>query len=445
MAPQACLLESSHAIRECLGAEVAKIARLDPLARQRRATGAFRIRLLRGYGERCGYCHRPRKVETAHIIPLEIGAVTSEENLILLCRSCHRFYDTGHLSIRSMIDIARDWRGKIIPLPSRPPLTPVSPTSSVLSPPPPALTPFLEEILPWQRLRYYKKAIEKIDGLRRGFTLGSPEYIYLSIKLAELTRRRAVVGAVASALDTLRELRPSTIPQAYRPLFYYELGYVHRLLGRHAEAAQWIRKSSGALKGRRRDVRYVAAATNGILCEMAASERLSERKATALEHRLRELEMTAHRAGGFWGGRWALNCVAATLQLKLKLDDATQAWQAAERLHELYFKWEVRTGWDLGARSAISQLDGMVRVLFPRNTPDLQQGIGLLARAFMTRLAPRQRPEGVRDVGFALAAGLRQGAEQDMAPTVALLEDVMSRTVDGTSVQWPWRGSSSKC
>jgi tetratricopeptide (TPR) repeat protein len=442
MAPQVRLLESSTSIRESLGAEVARIARLDPLARQRRATRAFRVRLLRGYGERCGYCHRRRKVEAAHIVPLEIGAMTNEENLILLCRSCHRFYDTGHLSIRSMMDVARDWRSKIIPVPLRSPIIPVSPTNAVLSPPPPAIASFLEELLPLQRLRHYKKAIEQIDGFRKNSTLGWPEYIYLSIKRAELTRRRAVVGAVASALDMLQELRPSTIPLVYQPLFYYELGYVHRLLGQHAKAAQWIGKSSQALKRRRCDVRYVAAATNEILCEMAARERPPQRTAMALDHRLRDLEMIAQRDGGFWGGRWVLNCAAAALHLKLKLDDATQAWQAAERLHELYFKWEVRSGWDLGARSSISQLDGMVRILFPRNTRDLQQGIGLLARSFMTRLAPRQRPEGIRDVGFALALALRRTGA-GTGSTVVLLEDVMSRTIDGTSVQWPWRGRLS--
>lgn len=442
MSDQQPYLESSGSIRHCMGVELARIALLDPLPRERKATRALRRVLLRGYGERCGYCLRRRKVEAAHIIPLEIGATTTEENLILLCRPCHRHYDAGHFPIASMANIASDWRRKIIPDPLRLPLEPISGASPAIAAPPAPISAFLENLLPFERLRQYRKAIDAIERecVQNGSRLGRIERLYLSIKRAELIRRRAVPGAVLAALKVLQEISPTAIPAAYQPLFFYELSYVHRLLGKHAQAAHWLRESAQAMGSRRRDIAYVAAATNEVLCEIAARDRFRARQAARFEQRLRDLEGIASTQGGFWGGRWVVNCAAAILQLKMKLKDASQTWPALERLRDIYFKWDVRTGWALGARPTLSQLEGMVRVLFPRQPHDLETGIGLLARSFMTRLAPRQRPEGVRDVGFALAVGLRNKGEKETRSTAALLDGVMSRTIDGTSVQWPWRG-----
>ncbi len=69
-------IESPTVIKRCLGEHLAVIKRLDPLSKHRADTGRFRHTLLRAHGPRCGYHLEeltPEQLETAHIIPLEIG------------------------------------------------------------------------------------------------------------------------------------------------------------------------------------------------------------------------------------------------------------------------------------------------------------------------------------------------------------------------------------
>lgn len=57
-------------------------------------------------------------------------------------------------------------------------------------------------------------------------------------------RRRAGHGVVEFALRLLMEVNSQDIPPEYKSTFLYELGYVCRLLGRHAEAAEFMRNSA---------------------------------------------------------------------------------------------------------------------------------------------------------------------------------------------------------
>lgn len=76
---------------------------------------------------------------------------------------------------------------------------------------------------------------------------------------------------------------------------------------------------------------------------------------------------------------------------------------------------------------------------FPRDRVDLETGIALLARAFVTRTGLRQRPEGIRDAGFGLIEGCRKTEGKLSRNTVDAIERIMNQTIDGTSVLWPWR------
>jgi hypothetical protein len=338
-----------------------------------------------------------------------------------------------------MSEIADEWRLKRLPRPVRAPLVAMQGAAAAITLPPQRIVPFLLSLHPFQRLRHYRRAIREIERVLRLDNLAPDEHIYLLIKQAELTRRRAVPGAVATAMEILDRLDPSAVPAKYRPLFYYELCYNHRLLGRHAAAASWSRKSARAIKGPQ-NAAYIAAVTNEILCEIAASDRLPSTAAIRIERQLRKLEAAAMREGGFWGGRWTVNCAVTGVELQLKVGHAAPTWNAMARLRDLYYGWDVSSGWDLAARPTITQLEGLVRIEFPRNDADLHIALELLSRAFVTRLAPRQRPEGIRDIGFALAAGLLKTKRPRAMRTAAVLKRVMARTVDGTSVQDPWRG-----
>ena len=80
--------------------------------------------------------------------------------------------------------------------------------------------------------------------------------------------------------------------------------------------------------------------------------------------------------------------------------------------------------------------------MFPRDDADLDIGISLLARAFVTRLGPRQRPEGIRDVGFAFVKANRKTNKKLPKDMIDLIERLMKQTMDGTSYLWPYKADN---
>lgn len=438
------LIESPHVLRNLMGNHFELIKRLDPLPRERGRTGEFRQKLISKFGEKCGYCSLATTVDAAHLIPLEIGGTTEEENLILLCRKCHSHFDAGALSIRAMLEVAKEWRSGTPLVMPRSPLADIRPPSPTITEPPSSVGKALERVLLLQKDRKWVKAIGLIDDLLKDSgVFHLPGCYYLLIKRAELTRRRAARGVLEEALRSLQDIDQNKLPEKYWPVFYYEYGYVQRLRGYHAEAARLYHLSGeAAVKMEKSSIPplgYIAASVNEILCRIAERESLTQEEVRDFENRLNELERTSARHGQYWGGRWALNCAAHRLQLLLKISDKNGSWWALERLRDLYYRSDLSSGWDSGARQSVSLLEGLTRTFFPHDSSDLDTGIGLLARSFVTRLGPRQRPEGIRDVGFGLIDGFRKKVETSMEQTCLVLEGLMNRTLDGTSVLWSWR------
>ena len=436
-------IESSAALRESLGAHLKSIQAMDPLPPHRDLTNALRKKLLRAYGSVCAYCRKSGAVETAHIVPLEIGARTTPDNLVLLCKTCHRLYDLGHMSIADMCKIAHGWRLAQHPTTPRQALGARPPPEPSIGVVPESIRGIAQAINQMSRERRYVKAIRMIGEQLSASNLDLGDRMWLQIKQAELTRRRSARGVVPVALDALSQIDADKLPREYRSVFYYEMTYVHRLLGNHGVAAEYAIQSANTKEANDSAVSglgYVAAMAMATLCELAESETLTTRQANAFEAKLKKLELIARSYGEYWGGRWALNCAAHRLQVRIKARDGTGAWEALNRLHGMFLRWDVPTGWDAAGRQTLPQLGGLVRVMFPLAADDVQFGIGLLARAFVTRLGPRQRPEGIRDVGIGLAIGLRAGRARQRQLADAL-DHIMQRTVDGTSVIWPWRAT----
>ena len=288
----------------------------------------------------------------------------------------------------------------------------------------------------------YNKAIKTIDLKLLDSNLNNNARLYLWRKKAELTRRRSARGVIAEALNILQNVDVKEIPPKQQPIFFYELGYVHRLGGNHSEAAQIYRKSAEASKKIDSILECIAASVNEILCLLAAKDSLSRKKAIEIIDRLNNFKKKAEEYGGYWGGRWALNCAGHKLQVCLKWGDKEQSWKALTQLKNQYFKSDLRNGWDAASRQSISLLEGLVRTMFPRDDVDIDVGIGLLARAFATRLGPRQRPEGIRDVGFALVKVIRKTDKKLPKDTIDLIERLMKQTMDGTSYLWPYKADN---
>ncbi len=437
------LIESTYDLRKALAGTLDLLRDLDSLPKERVRTAFFKAKLVKKYGRACASCGATDGVEAAHIVPLEIGSITSIDNLVLLCPDCHANYDRGGLSIAAMRRLVSVWRSgrqstKISPrMLSLPQITPT------VAQPPRGLEDVLMSALRLQSERKLVKAVVVVDVTLARRDLADDARIYLLIKRAELTRRRAAHGVIDEALATLRRIDVSKVPCPYRAVFYYEYGYILRLLGHHAQAAAYMHDSAVAASraegGSHCTVGYVAAAVNEVLCELAAKDALGSREAAHLVAKLSDLERVCREEGGYWGGRWEMNCAAHKLQVRLKARDAGASWNVLRRTREMYYALDVNRGWDTGARQTISLLEGLVRVMFPRDNNDVQRGIMLLARSFIGRLGPRQRPEGARDVAFGLALGLRRAHPKIYSRHASKIEVIAKRTVDGTSVLWPWK------
>jgi hypothetical protein len=436
-------IESTYLIRKRLGHHLKLIETLDPLPQERQLTKKWRTILIDKFGMSCGYCAVSTLVDTAHLIPLEIGGTTVCENLLLLCKKCHGLFDSGCVSIHAMSEVANEWRRGIVSASPRPPLDDVRPSAPTFTEPPGSLQGVLDKVSGFQTQRKYVKATDLIDQYSANSLLANSERYYLLIKRAELTRRRSARGLLDEALRSLEAIELDRLPKYYWPYFYYEYGYIRRLQGSHAEAAGLMRCSAEVSQqmeqSGKTSLGYIAASVNEILCQMAMLDSLMEMEAQDFEYRLDKL---AAEHGEYWGGRWALNCAAHRLQIRLKKRDENESWRALRELRDLYYRSDLRSGWDSAARQTMSLLEGLTRVLFPCDDSDLDRAIGLLSRSFVTRLGPRQRPEGIRDVGLGLIEGLRRKGSSRMAETCTVLEGLMNQTMDGTSVLWPWKANA---
>lgn len=437
------LIESSTILRRALERELDYLRSLDPLPKERDKTRSQRKILFKTFGQECAYCTSTKQIEAAHIYPLEIGAETTNENLILLCHDCHTTYDAGHLSLTEMENIANRWRDgeanfgnntslqeHIIPPPS-------------ITQPPPELVSRLKKVLKLQRNSSHGKATTVINTALTRRTWKPQSYIYLNIKKGEITRRRSAHGTVQRANELLSSILEENIAKKYLPVYYYELGYTLRLLGRHKEALPVFQKSVDRSKHdktmKELGPDYVASAVNTLLCELATHDKISVHQATRFDKAFKNLMHVAQKHGGYWGGRWALNCIFHNGQVWLKARKSKQAWQTLEEIRQLFYTTDTSSGWDLGTRSSLSLIEGQIHVFHPRNEKDIERGIGLLVRSFVGRIRGRIRPEGARDVGFSLAHGLEQRNTKKDQQVAGKLREVMERVVDGTSVLFPWR------
>ena len=432
------LIETSSQVKKALGNHLNVVRTLDPLPRQRRKTNSLRKRLVKRFGERCALCGSNDGIQAAHIVPLEIGSTTNINNLILLCRKHHSLYDAGHLSINSMIQVARDWRnGKSL---SDNTFVKNLNVKAAITEPPESIRDACDQVLVLQRERKLKKASDLLKEMLRNPTLSKKDANYLFVKLAEITRRRDAQGALSQALSYINNVDIGYLHRTYIPVYYYESFYIHRLAGFHAKAQEMANFSAKASLDEKKDkaipLGHIAASTNALLCELSRNEKPNSSQVRQYVAGLDKLEGIARRHGQYWGGRWALNCAAHRLQVYLKAKNEKSLLEL-KNLRSLYYQMDITTGWDSGSLQSICLLEGLTNVLFSKVSSEIEKGARLLARSFLSTLKRSQRFEGIRDAGFGLASSFRQLGKYSR--TANILTDVINRTIDGTSYIWPWR------
>ncbi len=143
------LIESASMIRKALEAHLLAIRSLDPLPKERRQTQGIRSSLLQKIGANCCLCLANvdlKYIEAAHIVPLQLGAKTTESNLVLLCSTCHKMYDSGYMSIAAMNDIHAEWLAGTRNIPINLSKIKVPTLSAAITPPPESIRQPLENI-----------------------------------------------------------------------------------------------------------------------------------------------------------------------------------------------------------------------------------------------------------------------------------------------------------
>jgi len=274
----------------------------------------------------------------------------------------------------------------------------------------------------------------------------SVEHARMRIKVAELMRRRAAQGTLEKSLAILESIDISALDPLSHPLYFYELNYVYRLSGRHRKALKVIEKSASATAPNVAEndlkLEYIAAEANALLCRFAEIDHPSDAEGRQFVEQFERLAKAAYGHGQYWGGRWAMNCEAHIVQVHIKCADAQASRNSLHRLKSIFHSSDVTNGWDLGSRNSLSQLDGVVHVLFSRNSEEIRRGVGILARSFASRIGTRLRPEGVRDVGYALARGLRVLDAASYSKVANAIDEAMHVTLDGTSYIWPYKADA---
>ena len=430
------IIETTYQIRRELKSYIEFYKCLDVLRKHRDATKSYRKKLIKRYGKHCAICGDKQNIETAHIVPLEIGGPTECENLVLLCHTCHSNFDGGAVSINEMKCYARKWRSrnglaigkKKIEAPAR--------TEPSMFPPPATIESKVASANEDAHHGHFPKAIKELKKICSYSDVGHCEKMYIKLKIIELTRRRNKQGVLKESLDMLSHIDPIQMPAGYLAWLYYENGYVRRMLGDHLGARDCFCLQ---YKNASNPVEVVSARNSIILCDLASVNCLDEDQQNDFDSKLGLLQQQAAQHGDYWGGRWSINCAAHRVHVQLKAKNTELARTRLEDAINLFFSSDRGSGWTLGARRTFSLLEGMSLVLNPSDDAHLDDGIRLLARAFVNRCNPRRRPEGVRDVMYGLELSLRKRGYREALEAANALKHTLKRVRDGTSVLDPWR------
>ncbi len=441
-------LRSMNAVRDQLGGHYTRIKEdLDPRSRERAKDAALKSTLRTECGAACAIedaCHPSGRVtaplELAHLVPVHSGGRTEQCNVLLLCKDCHRnWFEKGCVSVENMRRIAQHQKqGRRSPRPAgKKQRSTLSPT---ITQPPQEVAEDIDGIKELARIGHNRKATSRIDALLNRKRWSETTKSYLLIQKAGYSRCRSAYDGLVTARNILIGLPTETIRNEDLAHYYYEHGYVLRLLGEHQLAAKSMKRS--ATLSECNPLAKVPAQVNQLLSLLANTENPTASDIAKWQSLLAQSREIAERYPGPHGGGWIFNCAFHQVQIHLKLGNGEDASQALKHAEKLYWSSDVTTGWFASSGPLLASLKGLLRVLHPRATPeakDVERGVGLLARAFVARNLNGVRPELIRDIGYGLAIGLRKTGNHKDVETARVLQDTMDCLQDGTSVVWPWR------
>lgn len=449
--PMSQLIESTSDIRRGLGPIQDIIHEFSDVIGERRATERLRQRLLRKYPHYCAGCQTPfavsREAEAAHILALEEGGTTTEDNLVLLCHDCHRLYDAGRASIVEMRQAAEAWRaGSYIPLRSKMNNRNPGALSQIFRP---SEVESLTNVYDLLQRRYLRKALKGVKLLRkRG--LSRNDYAISGILEAQIERRSSARDSLGRARRILMSMDAGALPRECLPLYFYERGFICQMLGLHEESIQLFQESD-----------RVAAHLNdrySAFERVVANLRIKAVETIMLPHKTvspdilakqsEEFETLAAGAARFdqpYAGRWTHNIMGWKWRYFHKCAEPEAALAVFNHYCDVRYRQDSTTGYTRDAGSRTCGFNAMMMMKGEINQEAAREVVRLVCRSLVSLLSHRIRPEGIRDSLLTLEGALRllKGRTSfDCGDIAAQVAVVRSSILDGSSFIDPYRAPS---
>ena len=437
------LIESTFDIRKALGDAYTSIKIFDPKDREREEAQRLIPELLK-FSDRCASCGivpNQRSRYWAHIEPVDEGGKSTICNIVLLCGPCHSLFDTGHASRVEMRESAACWRqGKIKPLDS----IMKSRQVAVLRDGAgrvgrrPKRIPGESSLNRPINLGRGPKALAGIANINRA-SLDESTAEVLKVLEAVAYRRRAARGSVLVAQGILQTVIPEKLG-AHQSWFFYERGYVAKLLGDHQFAIDSFRMSRSAAE-LLRDEFAPGEAFRADRAAMAIRIIAFDPEAPSIEvsDMLTRFEQLEKRAKEVFTRDSDANNEIQNLKNQrahflVKCRDYLGAIEVSGRLRDLRDSADITSGWGALDKLDVVILKGYLYLGAPTSKLDIETGLGLLARAIVPVLGgSRQRPEGMRDTLLWFEKVLAALNNRQNAEHARRLKEVRQQTMDGSS------------
>lgn len=338
------VLRTSAEIKRALDSMLPLILAYDQRTNLRRETARYRRKLLTT-NAKCAICGHPKQdsvsLEAAHIHGLYEGGTTTLQNVILLCRrspsqvgpttksakhiGCHSLFDNHLCASPNEIREARNcWSQGTVPSGLR---AQIEARFEKMSQQPMSFSDkrrydYLELI----SKRYWAQAEKSIKSEIKKSDSEDDRFYHL-LNLAVVERRRPALKGRKRAHELLFKLQ-TQVPKQYASWFYYELGYLHRLCGRHSQAIDTFEQSERT--GSSLKDKFVAR-WNVLECMVSLTDTKSITKDRAKAYLKRAaglLDVTRRRSGDVHLGRWHTVGLLNIVRLNNAFGDYRRAYEA---------------------------------------------------------------------------------------------------------------------
>ena len=419
------------------------LKKLDPEWR-RSLTAVEKKAIKNQFGYKCRICGSKNNQELAHIKPREEGGINHPSNIVLLCShkkeplGCHELYDRGFLARKKLRELIKT---PSLSLKCRKKMLhdyDVARENDSFSRPLPKGVDFPSDIegaaYLWRRGDACKELRTKIKGSKRDKDLKSE--FFNRLYLAELLRRSPsnleLEKAWKQILRCNELLKHVDLP--YLSRFYYEYGYIIHLLGYPAKAIDAYRKSVEIAHNTcdewTTNEDFIAEAQKMVVEMLSLQKWGSEawsdlqpidQRFRSMENKMQRVTKPAIR------NRWTVSIYLHLANLHIKAKKVKTAKEFFSKAEKLRDSIDARTGW-WATGHELSKTEFLISVLERSEFGHHNDKLKKCNRALHNMMSPRaKRPEGIKDVLFALGYLLNNEHEFEKARKIKSIAD---RTYD---------------